>query len=348
MHIPDGYLSPQTYIPAYAAVAPFWAIASRKLSRTLKSRQTPMLALAAAFSFVIMMFNVPIPGGSTGHAVGSVLIAILLGPWSAVVAVSIALIIQALLFGDGGVTAIGANCLNMAVVMPFCGWFVYKLISGSAPASSSRHSVGAAIGGYVGLNAAALTTAFMFGIQPIIALDSNGRALYSPFGLQIAVPAMALEHLLVFGFVEAAVTGLVIAYIQRTEPSLIPVRVSGSGEAAAPQRLRTFWRRAGVWLGILVVLTPLGLWIPERLGADTAWGEWGAEELKAVAGYVPRQLARLGSIWRAPFPDYALGSGEASPAWAIGLDYIVSAVIGTAAVFLCVYGIRRFADGRNR
>src|SRR5512135_2695208 len=114
MHIPDGYLGPATYGTLFGAAVPFWAFASWKLNRTLKSRQAPYLALGAAFSFVIMMFNIPMPGGTSGHATGTALIAILLGPWAAVIAVSVALAIQALLFGDGGITALGANCFNIA------------------------------------------------------------------------------------------------------------------------------------------------------------------------------------------------------------------------------------------
>lgn len=222
MHIPDGYLGPQTYSIAYAAVLPFWIAASRKLNRTLRSKQVPLLALSAAFSFVIMMFNVPIHwGGTTGHAVGAVLIAILMGPWAACIAVSIALIIQALLFGDGGITCIGANCLNMAVIMPFAGYGVYRLIAGRSDVKSPLRWIGGAIGGYIGLVTAAVATGFEFGIQPMISHDASGHALYAPYPLSVAVPAMALEHLLVFGIVEAVVTGLVIAYIQRTDISLL-------------------------------------------------------------------------------------------------------------------------------
>lgn len=221
MHIPDGYLSPQTYTAAYAAAVPFWVAASRKLGRTLSVKQVPMLALGAAFTFVIMMFNVPIPGGTTGHAVGAVLVAVLLGPWAACIAVSTALIVQALLFGDGGITCIGANCLNMAVIMPFIGYGVYRLVAGKSDAVSPRRWIGAALGGYVGLNAAALAAGFEFGIQPAIAHDAAGHALYAPYSLKVAVTAMAVEHLLVFGIVEAVVTGLVVAYIQKTDPSLL-------------------------------------------------------------------------------------------------------------------------------
>jgi len=221
MHIPDGYLGPQTYAAAYAAAVPFWVAASRKLNRSLRSRQVPLLALSAAFSFVVMMFNVPIPGGTTGHAVGAVLIAVLLGPWAACIAVSIALIVQAVIFGDGGITCIGANCLNMAVIMPFVGYGAYRLIAGRSDAKSRLRWIGAAVGGYIGLNAAAVATGVEFGIQPAIARDAAGHALYAPYPLSVAVPAMALEHLLVFGIVEAVVTGLVVAYLQKADPSLL-------------------------------------------------------------------------------------------------------------------------------
>jgi len=221
MHIPDGYLGPQTYGAAYAAAVPFWIAASRILNKTLRRRQVPLLALGAAFSFVIMMFNVPIPGGTTGHAVGAVLIAVLLGPWAACIAVSIALIVQAVIFGDGGITCIGANCLNMAIIMPFVGYGVYRVIAGRSPAKSPRRWIGAATGGYLGLNVAALVTGLEFGIQPAIAHDAAGHALYAPYPLSVAIPAMALEHLLVFGLVEAVVTGLVVSYLQRTDAGLI-------------------------------------------------------------------------------------------------------------------------------
>src|SRR3990172_4130403 len=99
MHIPDGYLGPITYGSLWAAIAPIWFYASKKVRETLRVSQVTFLSLSSAFSFVIMMFNVPIPGGTTGHATGATLIAILIGPWAATIAVSIALIIQAIVFG---------------------------------------------------------------------------------------------------------------------------------------------------------------------------------------------------------------------------------------------------------
>ncbi len=230
MHIPEGYLGPHTYGAAWAAMLPVWVVAGRRLRRGLSARLVPLLAIGAAFSFVIMMFNVPIPGGSTGHATGAPLIAILLGPWAAVLAVSVVLAVQAFVFGDGGITALAANCFNMAFVMPFVSYGVYRLVAIGAAARSVRRTVAAALAGYVGINAAALTTAVMFGLQPIIASGPDGRPLSCPFGLNIAVPVMAAEHLLIFGLVEAAVTAGAVAYLARTEPELVaPATVKGHG-----------------------------------------------------------------------------------------------------------------------
>ncbi len=215
MHIPDGYLSPQTYVPLYAAFAGFLAVALKKVKRTLSAKNIPYLGMASAFSFLIMMFNVPIPGGTTGHAVGASIVALVLGPWTAVVAVSVALIIQAFLFGDGGITAIGANCFNMAVVMPFVSILVFKLVRWKA-AGGWRVYLAAFLSGYFGLLAAALVTAVEFGIQPLIA-SSDGKPLYAPYGLEIALPAMAIEHLVLFGILEGVVTLLVLIYFMKND-----------------------------------------------------------------------------------------------------------------------------------
>ena len=223
MHIPDGYLGPQTYGVLYAVMIPIWALASRIVRRTLSQRYVPFMAMGAAFSFVIMMFNIPIPGGSTGHAVGGVIIAILLGPWAALIAISIALVIQALLFGDGGVTAIAANCFNMAFVMPMIGYWIYRLVSWGAPWTARRRWIAGAIGGYVGLNVAAVTTGIMFGLQPLIARGANGQPLYFPYPLKVAVPVIAAEHLFLFGIIEAVITALLVIYFQRSSPSMLEV-----------------------------------------------------------------------------------------------------------------------------
>lgn len=221
MHIPDGYLGPQTYGLLYGVMLPIWALASKLVRKTLRQRQVPLLALASAFSFVVMMFNIPIPGGSTGHAVGGVIVTILLGPWAALIAISIALVIQALLFGDGGITAIGANCFNMAFVMPMVGYLIYRLISKGATTTSRRRWIAGAVAGYIGLNVAAATTAVMLGLQPLLEKGPDGRPLYFPYPLEVAVPVMAAQHLLFFGIVEAVLTALLVIYFQRSDPMIL-------------------------------------------------------------------------------------------------------------------------------
>lgn len=221
MHIPDGYLGPVTAGAGWAIMVPIWAVASRVVKKSLKAKQVPLLAMGAAFSFVVMMFDIPLPGGSTGHALGGVLLAILLGPWAACVAMSVVLVIQALFLGDGGVTALGANCFNMAFLHPFSGYLVYRLLSGNAPEDSRRRVAAAAIAGYAGLNAAALATGVEIGIQPLLHHAADGRALYSPYGLGATLPVMMAGHLLVFGFLEALVTALVFRFLQ-TSPLNLP------------------------------------------------------------------------------------------------------------------------------
>ena len=217
MHIPDGYLSPQTYVPLYGASFVFWSVALRKLKKGLAAKHIPYQAMAAVFSFLIMMFNIPIPGGTTGHAVGAGIIAILLGPWAAVMAVSVVLIIQALIFGDGGITAIGANCFNMAVVMPFVSYWVFQLVRGKAVAGP-RLLWAAFFSGYAGLSMAGIVTGIEFGLQPLIASGPDGRPLYAPYPLSIALPAMALQHLLFFSILEGVITLLLFKYFFKQEP----------------------------------------------------------------------------------------------------------------------------------
>lgn len=326
MHIPDGYLGPQTYVVLDAAMVPIWAVAASKVKKTLKTKQIPLLALGAAFSFVIMMFNIPVIGGSTGHAVGATLIAILLGPWAAVISVSIALIIQALVFGDGGITALGANCFNMAVIMPFVGYYLYRVGCGKAP-GSSRRVVATGIAAYASIVVGAIVAGVEFGLQPLIAHNAAGQPLYAPYPLSIAVPAMALEHLLFFGPIEAAVTMGVVAVLGRQDSALLEMK---------PASRPLGWLWAG--LALLVLLTPIGVLAP-----GTAWGEWSAGQLKSALGFVPSGLDRLGRTWTAIVPDYA-------PAFIKNplLGYLFAAVLGAILVVGTAWLIGTLLARRDR
>lgn len=330
MHIPDGYLSPQTDAVLGIASGIMVAVAASKTASTVRAKYIPMLSVGAAFSFTIMMFNVPIPDGTTAHAVGGSLLAVILGPWAAMISVSIALIIQALFFGDGGILALSANIFNMAVVMPFVSYAIYQLIVGKSDTLSKRRMIGAGIAGYIGINMAALCAAIEFGIQPMLFHAANGMPLYSPYGLGVAIPAMAFAHLIIAGPVEGVVTGLVIAYIQRSNPVLLQMRNdSGSATSLVP------YGRYIAGLIVIALLTPLGL-----LASGTAWGEWG--DLQAQLGFVPSGLEKLGNFWNhILFPGYGIAGFDQS-FWQQALGYIMSAFFALLVIGVIGFAIQRF------
>jgi cobalt/nickel transport system permease protein len=285
--------------------------------RTLGSKRAPLLALTSAFAFVIMMFNMPVPGGSSGHAVGGTIIAVVIGPWAAVIAISIALALQALMFGDGGLTAYAANCFSMAVIMPFVGYSAYKFISGNTDLQSSRRVIAVTIGAWLAVTISATFIGFILGLQPILHTDANGLPLYMPYPLNVTVPAMFLEHAFAFSILEALVSALIFAYIQRTDPSIF------YAEKAAPQEVSKRSKRSlAIGILFLIILTPLGL-----LAAGTAYGEWAPEELKAKVGFVPPGLEKLSGLWHAPFSDYSFSSLHPV------IGYILAAAVG---VILCM------------
>jgi cobalt/nickel transport system permease protein len=236
MHIPDGYLGPETYGSLWAASLAAWFYASRRVKEELSASQVPFLAMSSAFSFVVMIFTIPLPGGTTAHVTGATLTSILLGPWAAVISVSVALIIQALLFGDGGITAVGANCFNIAFIGSVTGYGTYAVTMKILRAVMGRRSateispstrsvrpqlVGAALGSYVGINASALLTAVELGIQPLLHAAGPGGGGYFPFPLSIALPAVTIPHLTAVGALEAAVAVLVLLFLYRAQPHLI-------------------------------------------------------------------------------------------------------------------------------
>ncbi len=325
MHIPDGYLSPSTCATLYAASAPFWYVALRRVKTALSGQTVPLLAVFAAFSFVVMMFNLPLPGGTTGHAVGMAIGAIVLGPAVSIMAISMALLIQALFFGDGGITAYGANCFNMAIVGSVVAYAVYRAVAGKAALRSKRRVVAAAIAGYTAINAAAFCAAVEFGVQPGWFHDAAGAPLYAPYPLHVAIPAMMIGHLTVAGLAELVITAGLVSYLQRTNVDMLRGTAGRVEMDAKPMNVRP---ARGLWvtLAVLVGLTPLGI-----LAAGKAWGEWKPEDFS----YPPAGLQALARLWRAPLADYA-------PAFvqnAAG-GYLVSALVGVALILLSVWGGR--------
>ncbi len=230
MHIPDGYLSPAFSLGLGVATVPVWGVATKKVQKAMDNRTAPLLAVFSAFAFTVMMFNIPVPGGTTAHGVGGTLLAIVLGPWAAVIGVSVALIIQALFFGDGGVLAIFANCLNMGVLLPFTGYGLYRLIAGNSSIMSTRRVWAAAIGGYAGITLAGLAVGVELGLQPILFRDAAGQAIYSPYGFGEAIPAMLIAHVFGASIVEGVITAFGLTYLRRTHPEYF-AGVAGAADA---------------------------------------------------------------------------------------------------------------------
>ena len=287
---------------------PVWYRANRRTKQLLSQpKMIPVLAFGAAFSFLVMMLNVPVAGGTTAHAVGAVLIAVIAGPEIACLAVSAALVIQAFFFGDGGILTLGINCLNMAIVMPYAGYAVYRLVAGGSDLQSSRRLWAAGIGAWCGLVAAAFLNSIELGIQPLLH-TVNGVAQYAPYGLKTTIPAMVGSHALVVGPIEAAFTVGVFAVLRRQSPELFE-----AGAGTRPVRRR--WIVA--LLAVFIAAVPLGL-----LASGGAFAEWDNGEIAQRIGYVPKGFARLGGHWRGLLPDYSWNG--ASGVWTV-VSYIVSA-----------------------
>ena len=329
MHIPDNYLSPATCAVMTTAMIPVWTRAVKKVKYEISKDKMPLLGVGAAFSFLGMMLNVPLPGGTTGHAVGGTLIALLLGPNAACIAVSIALLIQALLFGDGGILAFGANCFNMAFVLPYVGYAVYRMIAKRTNSEKGK-LVAAGVGAYVGINLAALCAAIEFGIQPLLFQDASGQALYCPYPLSISIPAMMIGHLTIAGLAEVIFTTAVFAYVMKVSPGILY------------ESKKTSMKPIIGLLVALIAIAPAGL-----LASGTAWGEWATDEIADVIsggsslGYVPDGM-KNGFSFEAIFPDYTMFR---MPEWSA---YILSAVAGVAIVIILFKVIASFMKDKDR
>ena len=310
MHIPDNYLSPASCAVLAVAAAPVVGLSITKVKAQLKENKelAPMLGIAASLSFLLMMFNVPIPGGTTAHAVGGVLLSILIGPYAASLALTVALLLQALLFGDGGILALGANIFNMAIAMPFVGYAVYHFFR-----KQNHETAGVLVGSYVGINVAAFLTAIELGIQPIIATQ-GGEPLYNPYGLAVTIPAMMVTHLTIAGAVEVFFTYVIYRFVKQVAPQ----------ELYTPTSVNTtyFVKKIRYVLLALVVLSPLGL-----LAEGTAFGEWSADELAEMMPNVPAGIEN-GFSFEALFSDYTI------PGTNIAVGYVLSAITALLVFYI--------------
>lgn len=323
MHIPDNYLSPATCGIMFAVAAPVVGVSIKRVKVQLKERRelAPMLGIASSLSFLMMMFNVPVPGGTTAHAVGGTLLAILIGPEAASLAVTVALILQAFLFGDGGILSLGANIFNMACVMPFAGYWIYNFFR-----KHHHATIGALVGSYAGINLAALAAAFELGIQPLVAHSASGQPLYNPYPLVVTIPAMMFAHLAVAGWIEAFFTYVVYKFVKQVAPQEIYLNDADNNAVASPKLIKYFY----YIIVALLVLTPLGL-----LASGTAFGEWSNSELLAnlkadhLANNLPHGMSH-GLDYSAALSDYTV------PGTTLPIGYILSAI--TAIIIFIIIG----------
>jgi cobalt/nickel transport system permease protein len=182
----------------------------RIVNKRIDDRQIPLLAILAAGIFVAQMINFPIGGGTSGHLVGAALAAIILGPYSAIIVLAAILVIQSLLFGDGGVTALGLNILNMGIIGSFSGWFIYRIIS------KKYKGMGIFIASWTSVVLASLACAAQLSLS--YSLSSGAYGIHYTIAFPILVGSS-----LIIGIGEAIITTGIISYITHTSPNILTI-----------------------------------------------------------------------------------------------------------------------------
>lgn len=205
MHIPDGFLSPQTYLPAAAVAVGAWAWAARGLREQIDETLVPRLAMLTALAYGLGLIMLPLPGGTSGHALGVAMLALLFGVRLAFLAYSGVLLLQALLFGAGGLTALPVNALAMGLAGGATAVATFRLLRGV------NETAAVAVAAWLSVLVSGALVALVLGIQPLIAAKPDGSPLFFPFGMAITLPAILVPHAFI-GIGEAALTVLVWRY----------------------------------------------------------------------------------------------------------------------------------------
>jgi cobalt/nickel transport system permease protein len=208
MHIPDGLISPQTYLPALALAVPLWALGARHLNARLGDATLPRLAVFTALAFLLSTLMLPLPGGTSGHAIGIGLLALVFGPWAAFLAYSLVLLLQALAMGAGGITALPVNALAMGFVGAWTAVAVFRVLH----RFHEPLAVIAAV--WLSVMVSALLVALVLGAQPWLAQAPDGTPRFFPFGPAVTLPAILIPHLFI-AIIEAPFTLLVWRHSKR-------------------------------------------------------------------------------------------------------------------------------------
>ncbi len=207
LHIPDGFVSLPVAVVGWLLMALLVGLALRQARAEFGDRQIPLMGILAAFVFAAQMINFPVAGGTTGHLIGGMLVAVLVGPWAAVLVMTTVLAVQAFLFQDGGLLALGFNVFNMGILASFSGYAVYLWARKALGARRNAPLIGAGLGAWVSVELAAMATALQ--------LAASGT---SP--LSVALPAMVGIHALI-GLGEALITVGALAFIRQARPDLL-------------------------------------------------------------------------------------------------------------------------------
>ncbi len=210
MHIPDGFVSTPVVAAGAAIAAGSIAYAVKATSKKLGEKQIPMMGVLAAFIFAAQMLNFPIPGGTSGHLIGAALAAILLGPWAGILIMTSVLLVQSLIFQDGGLLALGVNVVNMGVIPCFVGYYLYR---GVVPLFHKR-KLGVMVGGGV---------AGWFTVVAAAVLAAVELAVSGTVPLNVALPAMAGVHA-VIGIGEGLITAAVLALVLAVRADLLELQ----------------------------------------------------------------------------------------------------------------------------
>jgi len=311
VHIPDGFLDSKTAVTAAALAVTGLGVALRRARLHLPPRRVPLLGLAAAFVFAAQMINFPVAGGTSGHLIGAMLAAVLLGPSAAVIVISAVLIVQCLMFADGGISALGANIFNMGVIGGVGGWAVYHVVT---------RLVKGLFGCVVAAGFAAWCSTVMASVACAGELASSHTVRWS-----VALPAMAGVHMLI-GIGEGLITVLVLVAIARTRPELLQPE-------AAPEPRRSYGAIVAygglIALGLALFVSPLASRWPD--GLDRTAELLGFKE-KAVAPTVP-----------APMPDYEVPGFH----WTT-LGTSLAGAVGTIVVFALAWLLARVLVPKTR
>ncbi|MGQ9501709.1 MAG: energy-coupling factor ABC transporter permease [Anaerolineae bacterium] len=260
MHIPDGFLSWPVAIAFWVITILLLLVAVRKTQQQLGERQIPLMGVMAAFIFAAQMINFPVAGGTSGHLLGGVLAAVMLGPWAGMLVMACVIIVQGLLFQDGGLLVMGANIFNMGLVTAALGSLYHGL---AAHQSKGVRLVVAGVLAWLSVVAGALFTALQLGFSGT-----------SPFG--VVVPAMLSVHMLI-GIGEGLITMAALAFVMQVRPDLVAVEAVRTGGGRG-------WVVVGLVIALIVaVLSPIASADPD--GLERVAIDMGFEEIAAAPPY---------------------------------------------------------------